>query len=731
MENRASTDLVRSAAQSLAETESPSNRFSLRFANQETLYKAVFDNVVSEVHIWELVRDSQNKIVTWRLLDANKLALKNWGKMLNEVKGKTTDEIFPGANASKLFMPIIEKIFKEKIAYSWENYFPGTDQTLQMTTIPLDEIFISTGIDVSHIRRSERDLIRSQQRLELATEAAHIGIWEYELRSKKLIWDRSMYKIYDIPESNRELTYFTWSNSIHPEDLDQTVNKFEQAITQEMSFKHEYRIVCHETNKIKFILADAIFKKGTEDESDRMIGVNIDITDLKQAEQKIEKLAYFDPLTGLPNRFTINDRLSQAIAFCSRTTTYGALIFIDIDNFKKINDSAGHIVGDELLVHFAHRLQTNVRKADTIGRFGGDEFIIILNNLDDDCGAAQILAEKFAFKMQELTRKPFSLSSGNQLISASFGITLFEGNSSIDDVLRQADMAMYKAKGTGRSRIYFFDPLMQKEFQERIDLENSLELAIRNEEIETYYQLQINQDGGIRGAEVLARWNHPNKGHIPPSTFINIAEEIGLIDKLGTLILKKACTDFKEHIEKKVPSNFILSINVSAAQILMPDFVYSVIDVVERVGLEPERIRIEITETVLLTSSEIVSKRLFELKDKGFKFSLDDFGTGYSSLIMLKNLPIDELKIDQSFVRDISVNPNSAAISKSIIALARSMDISVIAEGVEEEIDKESLVAMGCYAFQGYLFSKPLPLNDFLSKIDSIKPQGDIILGAD
>ncbi len=724
MKHPSGPDLAQGSATASVATESPLERPLLDLSSDESLYKAVFDSVVSEVHIWKLVRDSQNKIVTWRLLDANKLALRNWGKDLNEVKGKSTDEIFPGANASTLFMPVIEKIFTEKTAYSWESYFPGTDQTLQMTTIPLDEIFISTGIDVSHIRRSERDLIRSQQRLELATEAAHVGIWEYELRSKRLIWDGSMHKIYGVPKSSDELTYSTWSNTVHPEDFDQTSRHLEQAITQQSGYKDEFRIVCPNTGNIKYILADATYKKGYGDESDRMIGVNIDITDLKQAEQKIERLAYFDSLTGLPNRFTINDRLGQTIAFCNRNATYSALIFIDIDDFKKVNDSAGHIVGDELLTQFSRRLQAKIRAADTIGRFGGDEFIVILNNLGSDRGAAQVLVERFAFKMQALTRRPFALSHGSFLVSASFGITLIEGRSTVDDVLRQADMAMYKAKGIGRNRVHFFDPLMQKEFQERIDLERALGLAISNEEIEPYFQLQVNQDGTIRGAEVLARWHHPDKGYIPPAKFINIAEEVGLIDRLGRLILKKACTDFKRHIEKQVPDDFVLSINVSAAQILQPDFVRSVMDVLEQGDLNPEKIRIEITETVLLNSSEIVSLRLLELKGKGFKFSLDDFGTGYSSLTMLKNLPIDELKIDQSFVRDVSTNPNSAAITRSIIALSQSMNINVIAEGVEEERHRETLVGMGCHAFQGYLFSKPLPLVDFLSKIESIKSEG-------
>lgn len=721
MKYRVSTSRKRNRAKPVVASTPRAESEAARLSIQDNLYKAVFDSVVSEVHIWELVRDADHRIVTWRLIDANQLALKNWGKKLEEVKGKTTDDIFPGANASRLFMPIIEKIFTENKAYSWENYFPGTDQTLQMTTIPLGNLFISTGIDVSHIRRSERDLIRSQQRLELATEAAHVGIWEYELRNKKLVWDHSMYKIYGVPEDDQELTYSSWAHRVHPDDYEVAASTLEQAIAQEASFKHEYRIVCLDTQKIKHILADAVFKKGPDGESDRMIGVNIDITDLKQAEEKIERLAYFAPLTGLPNRFTINDRLSQSIAFCGRTATRGALIFIDLDDFKRINDSAGHMVGDELLIHFAHRLQAEVRKADTIGRFGGDEFIIILNNLHEECGVAQVLAEKFAFKMQQLTQSPFQLSSGSHLISASFGITLFDGESTIDDVLRQADIAMYKAKGTGRNRVYFFDPVMQQEFQERIDLEDALEGAILHEDIETYYQLQVRDDGRLRGAEVLARWRHPSKGYVSPTLFIHIAEDIGLIDKLGSLILKKAFTDFKQFIEPHVPDDFVISINVSAAQILMSDFVESVFDTVERTGILPEKVKFEITETILLTSSDIVSERLFALKNRGFKFSLDDFGTGYSSLIMLKSLPIDELKIDQSFVKDISSNPSSAAISKSIIALARSMDIAVIAEGVEEDIDREKLMALGCDAFQGYLFSKPLPLNDFLARVDSLR----------
>ena len=685
------------------------------------IYENVFHLILQEVHIWQLEKDENGAIKTWRLLNANPAALKNWGKTLSEIKGKITDEIFTGVDATRTFMPIVEKIFREKKPHSWEVYFDGTDQTLQMTSIPIDDVFISTGVDVSHIRRSERDLRISQERLLIATEAAHVGIWEYDLASQKLIWDNSMYRIYEVPNSTTELPFNTWKNGVHQDDRTKATFDLEKSIKNESDFESEFRIVCQKTRQIKYIHAHAVFKKGTGDESDKLIGVNIDISDRKRAQQEIEILAYFDTLTELPNRTMIEDRLLQSIALSERTKTYSALIFIDVDNFKKINDTAGHAVGDELLSAFAKRVKNEIRKADTFGRFGGDEFIIIINNLDNHLNKAIQLSDQFAHKTIDLIREPFALSTGSETITASFGITLFKGQRSSGDILREADFAMYKAKESGRNRIHFYDPDMQKLFLERVQIENDLMTAISDCQIEVYYQLQVHDDGRIRGAEALARWKHPTKGFISPEKFISIAEDTGKIQELGSWIFTRACSDMKNHIQACVDSEFVISINVSSIQIFEPNFTNTILEHIEQTGVAPSQVKIEITESAIIDRPEEVHEKMLTLKKHGVRFSLDDFGTGYSSLTCLKNLPIDELKIDRSFVNDILLDKNSLAITKSVIVLAQSLGLEVIAEGIEESTQKTALEDMGCHAFQGYLFSKPLDLNDFLSLIRTTK----------
>jgi diguanylate cyclase (GGDEF)-like protein/PAS domain S-box-containing protein len=685
--------------------------------NKYYLYEAVFREILHEVHVWQLVRDDEGRIKTWRLLDANPCALKNWGATLVEVQGKTTDEIFPGASATEAFMPIVEKIFREGKPYFWETYFEGTDQTLQMSSIPLDDLFISTGIDVSYIRRSERALTEAQQRLAIATGAAHIGIWEYDINSQQLIWDDSMHQIYGLSTSTKELAFDTWRRSLHKDDVNEVTQALDLSITNEREFKSEFRIIDRETGRTKHILADAVFKKGKDGESAKMIGVNIDISDRKLAEQKIEVLSYFDTLTGLPNRSMIEDRLYQSIALNERTHNYSALLIIDIDDFKKINDIKGHAVGDELLTALANRVRKEIRKADTFGRFVGDAFVIILNNLDQNIKASLSFAEHFAHKVSDLISTPFELATGRQPITASFGISLFKNELSPIEILRQADLAMHKAKESDRNRIQFYDPQMQKLFLDQVEIENELLTAINEGQIELHYQIQMNDNGRVRGAESLARWQHPEKGIIPPSTFIPVAEETGKIKELGAWIFRKACHDLKEHIQQHVDDDFVLSVNVSGFQIFDNDFVETIQGQIIKSGASASQLKIEITESVIIHDSETIYQRMLALKDIGLKFSLDDFGTGFSSLINLKRLPIDELKIDRSFVQDILSAPSGAAIARSIIALAKSLDLDVIAEGVEESDQRDALKDMGCTSYQGYFFSKPLPLPDFLALV--------------
>ncbi|MFC3852251.1 putative bifunctional diguanylate cyclase/phosphodiesterase [Salinispirillum marinum] len=689
--------------------------------SRSSLYESVFRLILEEVHIWQLERDESGAIKTWRLLNANPVALKNWGKRLSDIKGKTTNEIFNGVDAVNTFLPIVEKIFREKKPYTWEVYFEGTDQTLQMTSIPIDDAFISTGFDVSHIRRSERDLRVAQERLLLATEAAHIGIWEYDLSSHALTWDNSMYKIYGVDQSATEIPYNTWEKGVHPEDRAKATFDLEKSIKNERDFESDFRIICQDTQKIKYIHAHAVYKSGNGEESDRLIGVNIDVSDQKKAQQEIEVLAYFDTLTGLPNRGMIEKQLCQSIALSERTKTNSALIFINIDSLKKINDTAGHTIGDELLSAFGKRVNAEIRPADTFGRFGGDEFIIILNNLNKHLPTAIHFSNEFAHNIVELLQTPFELSHAYETISASFGITLFNGVKSVGEILREADLAMHMAKGSGRNRIHFYDPAMQKLFIERVQIENELMDALTNGQIDVHYQLQVNDDGSIRGAEALARWQHPTKGFISPDTFIPIAEVTGKIQALGAWIFTRACSDFKNHIQAYADDDFVISINVSSIQIFESDFTEVILSQIKQIGINPAQVKLEITESAIIDRPELTHQKMLSLKKHGVQFSLDDFGTGYSSLTCLKNLPVDELKIDKTFVSDILLDIHSSAIAQTVIVLAKSLGLQVVAEGIEQSTQKIALQNLGCRIFQGYLFSKPLPLSEFLTLIKTIQ----------
>ena len=686
--------------------------------SNQIFYKTLFDHMLYEVHVWKLVRDKNGDIKTWKLIDANPAALNNWGKVLEEVKGCLTDVIFPNSEATATFMPVVKKIFSDKRPYVWENYFPGTGQILHMISIPIGEAFISCGIDVTDIKKIESKIVMTQHRLSIATEAAKIGIWEYNLESQSIVWDESMHKIYGVMPSEPVLPFNSWSDGVHKDDIDQATHDLEQAIARKADFNSEFRIVRRDSGQVRHIVARAAFHPGINGESDRLIGANIDITDRKNAEQEIEVLAYFDTLTGLPNRSMINDQLSKSIAMCGRTLKRNALIFIDLDHFKHVNDTAGHAVGDELLVALSSRIKLIVRRGDTFGRFGGDEFVIILNNLDQRETIAAKSAKEFSLKVIDLIKEPFQLSTGSYSTTASFGITLYKEDAQPNDVLRQADLAMYKAKDSGRNTAHFFDPEMQKIIIERVELERDLVRGIDNNDFEVFYQVQVNDSGGFKGAEALLRWKHPVKGYISPAVFIPIAEDSGFIRKLGRWIFRKVCGDLKGAIGNLVQDTFVLSINVSAIQIYDDNFVEMIRGDIEKSQVLPSQIKLELTESALFRESDLSLQVLLKLKEINIKLSLDDFGTGYSSLTRLKELPIDELKIDQSFVQDIVSNANSAAIAKSVIALADSLGLQVIAEGVEYSGQQEMLREMGCRAYQGFFYSRPLPLKEFIALIE-------------
>tara|TARA_R110002051_G_C8766001_1_gene502615 strand:+ start:4929 stop:8222 length:3294 start_codon:yes stop_codon:yes gene_type:complete len=441
------------------------------------------------------------------------------------------------------------------------------------------------------------------------------------------------------------------------------------------------------------------------------IGIVRDITQRKKGEDEIRQLAFYDALTGLPNRRLLLDRLQRVIANCARQRRYAALLFLDMDNFKNLNDSAGHNKGDLLLCHIARRLVHCVREGDTVSRLGGDEFVVVFEDLSSDEQVAANQAEVAAEKITAELRRGFDLDGLVYNSSASIGVTMFnDARCSLEDLLKQADLAMYKAKAAGRNGIHFFDPQMQIAVSLRAAMEQDLHDAIQHQQFKLYYQPQVDQQRRVTGAEVLLRWVHPTKGVIAPAHFIPLAEESGLIVPIGEWVLCEACRTLALWAADPATARLTIAVNISVVQFRKNDIVKTVLDALNAAGAPPHNLKLEITESLLASSFQDVKAKMLELQRHGVSFSIDDFGTGYSSLLYLKQLPINQLKIDQSFVRDIINSANDRAIAQAVITLAAAMNLSVIAEGVETEAQRALLQDLGCGAYQGYLFGKPCVL---------------------
>ena len=444
------------------------------------------------------------------------------------------------------------------------------------------------------------------------------------------------------------------------------------------------------------------------------VGTLTDITARKAAEAKINSLAFYDPLTGLPNRRLLLDRLHHAMAIGARSETYGALMLIDLDNFKTINDTSGHDIGDMLLSQVALRLSTCIREGDTVARLGGDEFVVMLEHLSKDPHEAAAQTESVVEKILSTLNQPYQLERYEHHNSPSIGIILFSGlQCPIDELLKRADLAMYQAKAAGRNTQRFFDPEMQTAVTRRALLEDGLREALLKNQFLVYYQAQVDGRGGLTGAEALVRWQHPQRGLVSPVEFIPLAEETGVILPLGKWVLEIACSQLAVWAERPEMAHLTIAVNVSARQLHHRDFVDQVLSALERTGADPNRLKLELTESLLVTDVDHVIEKMSALKSRGVGFALDDFGTGFSSLSYLKRLPLEQLKIDRGFIRDILTDSNDAAIAKMVGALAESLGLTVLAEGVENVEQANFLAGQGCQAFQGYYYGHPLPLAEF------------------
>ncbi|MBX9870781.1 MAG: EAL domain-containing protein [Burkholderiaceae bacterium] len=522
--------------------------------------------------------------------------------------------------------------------------------------------------------------------------------------------------IYEVePEQVREDASLVLER-IHPDDLEMMLDSIHASARTLEPWRLEYRVILPVQGE-RWRLCNAQPER-LPDGSTLWHGFNTDITERKEAEVQTYRLAYFDALTGLPNRSLLRDRIDQALALARRSRQYGAVMFVDLDNFKQINDARGHSVGDLLLTEVAQRLQGLLRAEDTVARLGGDEFVLLINELGHDVEASARAAMAVAEKVRATLDRPHLIDNFSYSSTGSIGISLFpKAGQKIDDLLREADTAMYRAKGAGRNRIAFFELTMQHEVEDRLALEQELKEGLAANQLCLYVQSQVDPQGQPVSGELLLRWQHPVRGLISPARFIPLAEETGLILPLGEWVIEQACRTLVRMRAQGLAHS--LSVNVSAQQFRSEDFVPRVQAILRQTGAPAQQLVFEVTESLFIEDWEHALQRIIELVKLGIRFSIDDFGTGYSSLRYLQRLPLFELKIDRSFVQDTPHDINDTAIVQSILSMAHHMGLEVVAEGVETQAQVDFLRAQNCDRLQGYFYDQPQPLEQWLARLGS------------
>lgn len=587
----------------------------------------------------------------------------------------------------------------------------------QISHLITSDLLTENSVRLMHEIKSRNQALKklshSELRLQQAIKYAKIGYWELPINSNQAYWSPEMFDLFGLSRdasSGPEALCEVMDKDYHNPFYCSVSASFETGAEHHV----EYPIVRPSDGERRWIecRGKVVFKEDGKPE--KLTGFIQDITTRKENETRIEQLAYYDSLTYLPNRRLLFERLNTKLAGADRSEQSNALLFLDLDNFKILNDIHGHEYGDILLRMTADRITQSIRTGDTASRVGGDEFVVILEGLSQLPIQAAAEVEKIVAKIGDVLTQPYEINEIQYATSCSIGIVLFNDHSlSGSELMKQADIAMYQAKQAGKNTHLFFDPDMQKDIAERVSTEAELERAIVEGEFELYYQPQCNQYDEVLGAEALIRWNHPYKGVISPLQFIPLAEETGLIIPIGEWVISAACAQLKLWQTDKSTCNLSLSVNVSQKQFQQSDFIEKIKGIIAEYGVEANKLKIELTESVLAKDLELTVIRMNELGKMGIKLSLDDFGTGYSSLQYLKTLPLYQLKIDYSFVRDLSIDSNDRAIVKTIISMAKGLGLGVIAEGVETIEQKKYLLSKGCMLYQGFLFSQPLPIDKF------------------
>ncbi len=567
----------------------------------------------------------------------------------------------------------------------------------------------------------EKILKVSEQRYRYIFRNAPLGIFHYDAHS--VIVDCNDEFINILGSSRQILVGLNMLETLHEPKILQAI---EDSLTVgEGYFEGDYTTVTSSRTTPVRVFLKAI--NSLEQTPIGGVGIVEDFTEKKLTEEQVQYYASYDSLTGLPNRRLLLEHLSHELSRAKRRGHYGALLFIDLDNFKTINDSLGHSVGDDLLKVVAKRIRECIRQEDTAARMGGDEFIIIITELDNSMGLAAHKVRGIAEEISLCLSAPCQIEGRDMQITPSVGVSLFpKDDKGVDDILKQADTAMYRAKAAGRNAIHFFLPVMQEAADERLRLNTEIRKALEENQFALYYQPQVDISGKLVGAEVLLRWHHPQRGLLAPGAFLERAEETGQMQEIGKWVLREAC----RHVSHWTEAQFLgdiktISVNISGKEIALPDFVDAVVRILDETGVDPNYIGIELTEGSLVSTGSDIVDKIMILRQMGIKFSVDDFGTGYSSLSYLKSLPLNTLKIDRSFVNDITDAGHDVVLVDTIIMMAQNLGMEVIAEGVETERELFYLNSRGCVIYQGYYFSKPVPVESFRKMLEAGKSSPD------
>lgn len=655
----------------------------------------------------------------WRFTFLNREAERLFKRSRAQLLGKVLWDEF-GALKGQIGYCEFHRAVRENRTVVFEEYYAPYQTLSEVRAYPSGEGLTVYFRDVTEARKTVESLRISEERFRTIARATTDVVWDWNLEDDSLWASDSIEPVFGYTMTDFSGPIRAWSDHIHPDERERVVSHIRSAIEAgEDQWIDEYHFL-RKDGSVALVLDRGYIIRAPGGRATRMIGAMVDLTERRQAERRIEYLAYYDVLTQLPNRQMLMDRLQRALDGSAQRRCTNAVFFVDLDNFKSLNDTLGHAVGDQLLKQVAQRLGGCVSHHDTVARFGGDEYVVLLEGLSADMEQACAQARTVGERMLLTLGQPYQLDQYCHHCTASIGIVLFsDAGDDSGELLKRADMAMYEAKASGRNTLRLFNPGMQSALSARMALENDLRQALRQCEdaFDLHYQPQIDRRGQITGVEALVRWRHPTRGMVSPAEFIPLAEETGLVLALGAWVLKKACDQLAAWEAIPATAHIEIAVNVSARQFHHPQFVAEVLELVAAAGINPRRLKLELTETSLLENVDDTVAKMNVLKTHGVTFALDDFGTGYSSLAYLRQLPLDMLKIDRSFVLDLLTNQNDAVIARTIIALGRSLGLRVLAEGVETVAQRDFLFEHGCDAYQGYLCAQALPADEAASVI--------------